>query len=63
MVTVPMDKPVPDQVHKVEQSGEVPSWNWVVVGVPHTNNPVPVVDKVTRFAKVVAPPQFKAVIV
>lgn len=54
-----MDKgPLADQVHKVEQSGEVPRRKVVGVGVPHTNKPVPVVDKVTSCAYVVAPPQF-----
>jgi len=47
----PPDKgPLADQVHKAEQSGEVPRRKVVAVGVPHTNKPVPVVDKATRFA-------------
>ncbi len=45
------------QVHKTEQSGEMPMRKVVGVVDPHANKPAPVVDKLTSPAKFVAPPQ------
>ncbi len=48
MEPAPDDKEVAVHVHISKQSGVVPRRKVVPVGVPHTNKPVPVLDKVAK---------------